>query len=319
MKVLVTGASGFVGSAVVNELAARPGFQVVATSRRPVQSSSPNIHWMVVGELGPGTSWREALRGVQMVVHCAGASAAHGSSFGDESGLLSSINAEGTENLAWQAAAAGVARFLYISTLKVHGETGGPFTENCPVNPQTHYARSKLDAERRLKEVCRTGAMEYVIIRPPLVYGPGVAGNFRLLQKWACSSWPLLPWQLNNQRSMVYVGNLARLVSLVLEHPAAANGTFLVTDGQDLSTAQVLKELRKLCTGSAGGRSLPLSVLRLASMLPGMKRIVARLSESLQASDAKARYLLGWSPPYSALEGFRQTVEFEKNVIGPGR
>lgn len=314
MKVLVTGATGFIGSALVKTLLKQPEMFVVAACREPGPEHHPKLKWVRVGELGATTNWSDALEGVNVVIHCAAANSVEGKSATERAQRLLEINATGTERLAGEAAAQGVSRFLYFSTIKVHGETGGPFTEISPHNPVSPYAKSKSAAESKLTKICRETGMEYVIIRPPLVYGPEVKGNFRMLMQWANSGVPILINRIQNKRSMIYLNNMVQFTELAMQHPAAANQSFLVSDGTDLSTAQILIGLRELYGRRPLRWGLPEVAFQLATVLPGLKNVVNRIASSLTLDSSKAGKILGWEPAVAGLKGFEETLAVEKTV-----
>ncbi|MFN7024430.1 MAG: NAD-dependent epimerase/dehydratase family protein, partial [Pseudorhizobium sp.] len=220
-------------------------------------------------------------------------------------------NVDATANLARQAAAAGVKRFVFLSSIKVNGERTAPgktFTADDPPNPQDPYAVSKAEAEAALKEIGRETGLETVVIRPPLVYGPGVGGNFHSLMKWAASGAPSIFSKVRNRRSLVYVENLCDLLITTLTHPNAANRTFLISDGDALSTHELLSAL----TSAFGKtpRSIPVSpaALRVMGSLAGRGAVVERLLDSLQVDMGATREILSWQPPFTCSTGLAATV-----------
>jgi len=223
------------------------------------------------------------------------------------------VNVEGTANLARQAAAAGVRRFIYLSSIKVNGEfteVGHPFTADDAPSPEEPYGVSKHEAEQALRQIAADTGMEVVIIRPPLVYGPGVKANFESMMRWLARGVPLpLAAVSENRRSLVALENLVDLIVTCLSHPAAANQTFLVSDGEDLSTAELLKRMGAAMGHPARLFYLPPVLLKLAATGLHKPGIYQRLLGSLQLDIAKARQLLGWTPPVSVDEGLRRAAE----------
>ncbi len=224
-----------------------------------------------------------------------------------------SVNVEGTANLARQAAATGVRRFVFLSSVKVNGEfteTGQPFTADDAPAPKDPYGVSKYEAEKLLRKIAAETGMEVVIIRPPLVYGPGVKANFESMMRWLMRGVPLpLAAMTNNRRSLVALDNLVDLIVTCLNHPAAANQTFLVSDGEDLSSAQLLKRMGAAMGHPAHLFYMPPALLKLGASVLNKPGIYQRLCGSLQLDIAKTRQLLGWIPPVSVDEGLRRAAE----------
>ncbi|MCW2312600.1 UDP-glucose 4-epimerase family protein [Rhodoferax antarcticus] len=305
--ILVTGATGFVGSAVVQRLLADDDSrQVVVAVRRDGQQWPAKVLPRVTGELEPSTDWTVALDGVSAVIHCA--ARVHVMSDTDAEPLeeFRRVNVEGTLNLARQAAAAGVRRFVFVSSIKVNGEStqlGSPFKADDAPAPLDAYGVSKMEAEQGLRELATQTGMEVVIIRPPLVYGPGVKANFAAMMRWLQRGVPLPLGAIHNQRSLVALGNLVDLIVLCLTHPAAANQTFLVSDGEDVSTSELLRRMGQALGRPARLVPLPASILKLAAAMVGKSDVAQRLCGSLQVDISKTRQLLGWTPPLSLDEG----------------
>jgi nucleoside-diphosphate-sugar epimerase len=225
------------------------------------------------------------------------------------------VNVDGTLNLARQAAAAGVKRFIFISSIKVNGEQtplGQPFTADDTPAPEDAYGISKWEAEQGLQQLATETGMEVVIIRPPLVYGPGVKGNFASMIKLVAKGLPFPLGAIHNQRSLVAVDNLVDLIITCIDHPVAANQVFLAGDGQDLSTTELLRGVAKAMGKPARLIPVPSSLLMLGATLLGKKAVAQRLLGSLQVDIAKARNLLGWEPPVSVEEGLERCFEQSK-------
>lgn len=308
-SILLTGATGFVGSALLNVLQQAEN-KVVAAVRSVKADSSSNF--VQVGDINGQTDFSAALVGVDVVIHVAARAHIMEDESADPLAEYRKVNVDGSVNLAKQAAAAGAKRFIYISSVKVNGEsTSGKkaYSENTVPQPEDAYGISKHEAEEALKKLAEQTGLELVIIRPPLVYGAGVKANFLNLTKLSLKSIPLPFGSVHNKRSMVYVENLVDFIVHCIEHPAAANQTFLISDNDDTSLARLITTIRK----SAGlpKRLLPVPVFlfKLAGKLTGKQAVVDRLVGDLQVDSSKARTLLSWQPPYTFEEGIAATVK----------
>lgn len=308
--ILVTGASGFVGSALLRRLAA-DGPDVRAVYRSARTQPPAGVQQVLVGDLGPELDWRAALESVVVVVHAAARVHVMRDTAADPLDEFRRTNVAGTLNLARQAAAAGVRRFVFISSVKVHGEStlpGHPFSERDAPAPQDAYGQSKLEAEQGLLSMAQATGMELVIVRPPLVYGPGVRANFQSLMRAVAKGLPLPLAALDNRRSLVGLDNLVDLIVTCVDHPAAANQTFLVSDGEDLSTPGLIRGLAQAMGRSPRLFRLPLWMLWIPATLLGRRATLERVCGSLQVDISKARTTLGWRPPVSVREGLAQVA-----------
>jgi nucleoside-diphosphate-sugar epimerase len=311
MKALVTGANGFVGRQVCAELL-RQGHSVRAAVRS-ANSTIENIEVVPVGTIDDKTDWINALRGVDVVIHLAARVHVMKDTVSDPLAEFLKVNLYGTSNLAQQAARAGVKRLVYVSSVKVNGEQTietQRFAESDGSNPQDPYAVSKWQAERALRRIALETGLEIVIVRPPLVYGPGVKGNFISLLAAIDKGIPLPLAGAKNARSLVYVGNLADALIACATHPAAAGQTYLVSDGEDVSTAMLVEKIAAALGRNSRSFYFPPVLLRAAAALLGRTAQLDRLFGSLRVSDNKLRGELGWQPPYTLEQGLRATADW---------
>jgi nucleoside-diphosphate-sugar epimerase len=308
--IFVTGGTGFVGSALLNRLL-RDGYKTSANVRSSVSNIPGGVQSLLIGGITAATDWNAALKGVQVVVHCAARVHVMDDRSLDPLEAYRQVNVDGTLNLANQAAQAGVRRFVFVSSIKVNGEVSRPsqpFTADQVPAPLDPYGISKLEAELGLREIESKTGMEVVIVRPPLVFGPGVKANFASMMRWVVHEIPLPLGAIHNARSMVSLDNLVDLLVTCLEHPAARGQTFLVSDGEDLSTTELLRRTARAMGKKALLLPVPTFFLELSGALLGKRAVVQRLCGSLQVDIKKTKDLLGWSPPVSVDEGLRQTA-----------
>lgn len=317
-RVLVTGANGFVGNRLCRVLPAR-GYRIRAAVRQAAASINCKIRDMVVvGDISRSTNWETSLDGVDCIIHLAARVHVMKDSAIDPLAEYRKVNVDGALNLARQAAQAGVHRFICISTIKVNGEQtfpGRPFTEeNVPV-PVDPYGISKYEAEKKLRALADETGMEVVIIRPVLVYGPGVGGNFASMMNYLCKGIPLPFGAIHNQRCLLALDNLVDLIVICIDHPSAANQIFLVSDGQELSTTELLRKMAMALNVPSRLMPIPEKLLMLGATILGKQAVALRLLGSLQVDITKTRVLLGWSPPVRAGEALHDTaIHFLENV-----
>lgn len=309
-QVLVTGASGFVGRPLCEEML-RQKLQIVASVNS--RCSFPfGVDLADVGAITGQTNWTDVLYDVNAVIHLAARVHVMHDADIDPLAKFRAVNVEGTLKLARQAAEAGVQRFIFLSSIKVNGEqtlSEKQFTELDSPAPQDAYAITKWEAEQGLLKIAQKSRMEVVIIRPPLVYGPGVKANFLTMMRWLHKRIPLPLGAIHNQRSLVALDNLVDLIITCLDHPAAANQVFLAGDGEDLSTPELLRRLGLVMGKPARLLPVPVALLQAGAALLGRRDMAQRLCESLQVDISKARNLLGWNPPISVDEGLRRTAQ----------
>jgi nucleoside-diphosphate-sugar epimerase len=306
MRVLVTGANGFVGRSLCGCLNTH-GHVVVPAVRRV----SGLVGETVVGCFDGATDWTSVLEACDVVVHLAARVHVMNDRVQDPLVLYRATNTDATLNLARQAVAAGVKRFVFISSIKVNGEGRElPYSEFDLPSPQDAYAISKWEAEQGLRAIESSTGMQVVILRPPLVYGPGVGANFLRLMRSVERGLPLPFGRVDNRRSLLYLGNFTDAIRVCLDHPAAAGQTFLLSDGEDVSSADLIRRLALAMHRPARLLPLPPSWLRAAGVLFGRGAEVDRLLGSLSVDSSKIRRELGWRPPFSMDEGLSQTADY---------
>jgi nucleoside-diphosphate-sugar epimerase len=293
-KVLVTGANGFLGRAISAALLEQ-GFDVLCATRSPYQLDGAKT--IIISALEEQTDWAEYLAGVDCVIHTAARVHIARDTAQDSYDEFQKVNVIGTLNLAQQAAQCGVGRFIFISSIGVNGKQNTiPFLETDKPNPQGSYAISKQEAEQELLSLAKNTGLQVVIIRPPLVYGDKAPGNFGSLVRWVSRGVPLPLGAVNNKRSFVALDNLVSFIVHCISHPKAANEIFLISDGEDVSTKELIKRTAK----AFGKRSMlvpaPVSLMEFAAKLIGKEELATRLFGPLQVDSTKARELLGWKP-----------------------
>lgn len=291
------------------------GFSTTVAVRKPESAEKPEstekASFFLFEDLSADQDWQKGLAGHEVVVHCAGRAHVMNEQAADPLAEFRRVNVDGTLNLAQQAAAAGVKRFVFLSSIKVNGEetrAGQPYTAFDAPAPQDPYGVSKWEAEQGLRSLAKATGMELVIIRPVLVYGPGVKANFRSMMKWVHNGVPLPLGAVNNKRSFVYIDNLVDLIRTCIEHPAAAGQTFLVSDDKSLSIPQLLRLLSVALESPARLIPVPAVVLNVLASLIGKGPQMRRLSGSLEVDICHTCTTLNWTPPASPEDGFHATA-----------
>lgn len=319
MRFLVTGANGFVGKYLCAELL-RQG-QLVRAAVRSASSPIPDIEVVTISAMDGETNWENALRDVDVVIHLAARVHVMREAASDPQAEFLKVNLHGTANLAQQAVAAGVKRFVYVSSIKVNGEQAAeaqPFAESDNPNPQGPYALSKFQAEQALQRIAQETGLEVVIVRPPLVYGPGVKGNFISLLAAIERGIPLPLAGARNARSLIYIGNFVDALIMCAFHPAAAGQVYLVSDGEDISTAILVENIAKALGRKSRSFYFPPTLLSAAAVLLGRAQQVDRLFGSLCVNGEKIRRELAWTPPYTLEQGLRATADWYRKASPKG-
>jgi nucleoside-diphosphate-sugar epimerase len=309
-KILLTGATGFIGNGLLRRISADKNKSLVAVVRKlATLDSEHGINVREVDSLTESTNWQDVLAGVNIVIHAAARAHVMSEDTIDPLAVYRRVNVDGTMALARQASVEGVKRFIFISSIKVNGEQtqlGSKFEADATPAPEDAYGISKLEAENALLQLSAETGMELVIIRPPLVYGAGVKGNFATMAKLVAKGLPLPLGAIHNKRSLVALDNLVDLIITCIDHPAAANQIFLAGDGEDISTTQLLRGVAKAMGKPSRLIPIPASWLMMAATVLGKKAVAQRLLGSLQVDISKAQQLLGWTPPLSVAEGLRR-------------
>jgi nucleoside-diphosphate-sugar epimerase len=312
VKILITGVNGFVGMPLSHYLTSA-GHQVVGVVRSHDSVSKVNIqtHLKVISDINQSTDWQECLSGVECVIHLANRAHVMDEQSINPLALYRKVNTAGTLNLARQAASVGVKRFIFISSIKVNGESTFPgqalTLEERPI-PVDPYGLSKYEAELGLKLIAEKTSLEVVVIRPPLIYGPGVKANFLKMMQWVEKGIPLPLGAINNQRSMLGIDNLINFIELCLIHPDAAGQTFLVSDDYDVSTTELLREIAAAMHRPSRLISIPQFFIDKLLIFLGQRHISERLCGSLQLDISLAKTRLSWKPPYSFKDQLTKTA-----------
>ncbi|MFS9415119.1 NAD-dependent epimerase/dehydratase family protein [Legionella pneumophila] len=312
-KILITGATGFIGRSLVPALLSE-GHDVRCAVLR--LDSTLQAEQIVINNLEVHTDWTDALRNVEIVIHLAARvhiMKEYATSSLDE---YCKINSIATKNFVEQAAQNNVKRFIFLSTIKVHGEFSQnnlPFSEDCRTQPEDPYAKSKLYAEQFIQEICQNARMEFVILRPPLVYGPYVKANFLRILQLVDKKWPLPFGSIYNKRTFIYIDNLVSAISAVVSEPSAANQVYLVADDCSWSLTQLVQILSLKMNTKLFLIPVPVQILIFLFKLCGLKNINTRLFSSLEVSNKKIKSQLGWTPPVSSIDGLEKTVKWYQN------
>lgn len=313
MNILVTGASGFVGRHLCRELARR-GHRVTAACRSVTTPEIDGaVQKIIVGDIGSETDWSQALEGQDAIIHLAARAHVMKETTTDPETLYHEVNVAGTRGLVEQAQKMGVGRLVFLSSIKVNGEqtSGQRYTEAMAPAPEDAYGRTKQLAEQ---VVAMAPGLKTTVVRCPLVYGPGVKGNFLKLINACDRQWPLPVTAINNSRSLIFVGNLVDALAHCLERDGAIDQTFLVSDGADFSTPQLVRSLSQALGKPYRGLYFPVCLLKLAGRLTGKSAAILRLSGSLQVDSRLIREKIGWLPPFTPQQGLEKTAIWYQNL-----
>ena len=310
MNILLTGATGFVGQFLCPRLL-QAGWSVRGTLLASELPSSlvPGVKPIAIQPIDSDTQWAHALEGIDTVIHLAARVHVMDDPAVDPLAAFRLVNVDGTERLAREAARAGVRRFVFISSIKVNGEeTPAPYTSDSPAKPSDPYGISKWEAEQAMRRIEAETGLEVVIVRPTLAYGPGVKANFFNLMKAVQRGIPLPLASVQNRRSLIYIGNLVDALATCATHPAAAGKTYLVNDGEDVSTAELIRRISHALGRPDRLFPFPPSIMRMASGLLGRSAAMDRLLDSLAVDTSKIRRELGWKAPYTMEQGLQETA-----------
>lgn len=310
-RIFITGATGFVGSAIIKRLLLENvGLTAAVLAGENSEHLPVAVKRATVDPLSESSDYTSALQNIDTVIHLAARVHVMQETATDPLQEFRKVNLYGTKRLARQAAQAGVKRFVFMSTIGVNGDNSGdkPYTEGDVPHPHNPYSVSKYEAELALRQISIETGMEVVIIRAPLVYGSGNPGNFLSLLRIVSKRIPLPLASINNKRSLIYVGNLVDALAACVVHPAAAGQTYLVSDGKDVSTPELIQRTAEALDLSARLFPVPVSFMRLAGRLTGKSGAVNRLAGSLTVDSSKIREELGWKPPFTMEEGLRETA-----------
>lgn len=310
--VLVTGANGFVGHALCSAILLKGG--QVRGAVREVNSLPEGVDTVKIKSVGIDTNWTSALKGVDVIVHLAARAHVMEEKDADPIGAFREVNVAGTERLVRMAVVGGIRRFIFLSSIGVNGCVTDrlPFSESNDPQPHNPYSLSKLEAEQVLNRIASKSRMELVVVRSPLVYGPRNPGNFLRLLSWVDRGWPLPLALVSNSRSFIYLGNLVDAIVTCINHPKAAGQTYLVSDGEDVSTPELIWRVADALGRPARLFPFPPSLIRFVGKLTGKSEAVDRLLGSLTVASSKIRRELGWEPPYTMEQGLRETAEWFK-------
>ena len=312
-RICITGANGFIGNTLCKSLKSSNNHIRGFVRFMDLDNNSSETEYISVGDISSKTNWKDHLKGFDCVIHCAGLT--HQMSSIKDINVYNLVNIDGTKRLAEQSVEAGIKRLVFLSSVKVNGESTyqinmkQKFSYEDKPNPQDLYAKSKLGAEKALWEISSRTGLEVVVVRLPLVYGNGVKGNLERLIKFVKSRVPLPLSLVKNQRSMIGVDNLVDLLIRCIDHPEASGKTFLASDGEDLSTSKLIKLIASSMGRKANLFPFPISMLKFLGSVFGKSEEINRLVGSLRIDNSYTKKILNWTPPISVEEGIRRMVQ----------